>query len=140
MNKKQALAVMDAHIIPVAAERQRRLQKRKRIMLRLYPALKRARAEERAELFQEARRYALSHWAAFTVLGITLSAATYLLREQIFGAASEIPTPVLLLLIPMAVVPGAVLYAQIRGYLGLLLGSKYERDDEVASQRSSSAA
>ena len=38
---------------------------------------------------------------------------------------AHMPTPRLLLLISMAVVPGAVLYAQIRGYLRLLVGTRY---------------
>jgi hypothetical protein len=125
MNKNQALAVMDAHMVPVAAERQRRLQKRQRLMLGLYPVLKRAPPEERGELLEEARRYAVRQWSVYAALGLVLAAATYLLRGQIFGVVPEVPTPRFLLLIAMAAVPGAVLYAQIRGYLSLLVGTRY---------------
>jgi hypothetical protein len=55
MNKNQALAVMDAHMVPVTAERQRWLQKRQRLMLGLYPVLKRAPPGERAELLEDLR-------------------------------------------------------------------------------------
>jgi len=127
MNKDQALAVMDAHMVPVAVKRQRRLQKRQRFMLGLYPVLKRAPAEERAELIQEANRYAFRQWPLYATVGLV--AGIYVLYAQIFGDVSKVRTPTLLLLIAMGVPPAAVLYAQIRSYLSLLVGARYERAD-----------
>jgi hypothetical protein len=56
--------------------------------VRHYPVLKRAPPEERIGLFQEARRYAFGQWTAYATLGLVAAAATYILREQIFGGVA----------------------------------------------------
>jgi hypothetical protein len=133
MNKKQALAAMDAHMVPVAAKRLSWFQKRQRFMLCMYPALKRAPPEERADLLAEARRYALKQWTAYAAIGLVVVVAIYLLREQIFGTASDVPSSTMLPLFVLAVVPGATLYIHISGYLRLLIGSKHEQDHDTTS-------
>jgi hypothetical protein len=135
MNKNQAIAKIDALMVPVAAERQRRLQKRQKFMLRLYPVLKRAPPEERAELLKEARGYAFCQWAVYVTFGFLVAVFTYGLRDQIFGATTDVPTSTMLVLFPLCLTPAAVLYAHIRGYLRLLVGAKYEHAHEATSQR-----
>jgi hypothetical protein len=135
MNKNQALAAMDARMVPVIAEHQRRLQKRQRFMLRLYPVLKRAPSEKRAELLQEAARYAFRQWTVYATLGLLVGIGTFLLREQIFGVVVTVPDSIVWLLSAMSVAPAAVLWAHIRGYLALLVGATYEQDHEATSRR-----
>jgi hypothetical protein len=135
MNKKQALAAMDARLTAISVERQLRLQKRQQSMLRLYPFLKHAPPEDRPGLLQEAARYAFRQWTVYATLGLFIAVAIYLVRQQVLGLSTGISALSLLLLIALAAAPAVTLYTQIRGYLRLLVGAKYEVDHESAIRR-----
>jgi hypothetical protein len=73
LTKEQALAVMDAHIIRVEAERRRRLERRAGRLRVLFPILRQVPIEEVMALVDYARRQILRQWT-FYFVAVTLIA------------------------------------------------------------------
>ena len=128
LDKKQALATMDVHIVRAEAERQRRLERRTGRFTTLYPSLRWAPLEAREDLVSEASRNVLRSWLGYTlvlVIAATVFVALYAPAKELtelnaFALASAT-------LAPMALV-GIAFYLRIRFYLRGVVASRYKND------------
>ena len=85
LNKDQALAAMDAHIIRAEAEQSRRLNSRVQRITVMFPSLRSLPAQEREAVVAEARVLAFKHWMFYAILAVTLAGVGLLLafHEQL---------------------------------------------------------
>jgi hypothetical protein len=90
LNKDQALAAMDAHIIRAEAEQRRRLEVRVHRITRLYPALRLVPLEERETVVADARAQVFRRWTLYATTAVVLAASVLLVvfRDRFTGAGS----------------------------------------------------
>jgi hypothetical protein len=128
LDKKQALATMEVHIIRVESERRRRAERRAGRLSALYPLLRSAPLDAREDLLSEASRVALRSWPA-----VVLALATLALLIVPFSEASRVITQlsaralatVLLILMSLS---GLLIYLRIRTRLRVIIGVRYKSD------------
>lgn len=82
LNKEQALAAMDAHIIRAEAEQSRRLDARVQRITAMYPSLRSLAPGEREAAVVEARTLAFRHWPFYAILAVTLAGVGTLVAYQ----------------------------------------------------------
>ena len=77
LTKEQALAVMDAHIIRVEAERRQRLERRFGRFRIIYPVLRQVPLDAIPDLIQEAGRYARRRWTLYLAATFVVAIAAW---------------------------------------------------------------
>lgn len=79
LTKEEALAVMDAHILRVEAQRRRRLERRAGRLRILFPVLREVPIEEVSGLVEHARRKLLRQWTFYLVAIILIAVPCWFL-------------------------------------------------------------
>ena len=82
LTKDQALAVMDAQIIRVEAERRRRLERRVGRFRVMFPILRQVPLEDIGELVEQARRHTVRQWTVYLVAAAYVAVACWFLLLQ----------------------------------------------------------
>ena len=117
LNKQQALAAMDAHIVRVEAERKRRLERRTRRFTILYPALRGVPPEDREAIALRAGKDAARRWplyaiAALAILGI---GAAILVPDNALKSAIVLRVAAAVLVLEIFF--GVIFYRRMRAFI-----------------------
>ena len=125
LNREQALAAMDAHIIRVEAERRRRLERRTRWVTRLYPSLRRVPLDARQDLALEATVRALRSWPVYTMVTLVIaiiSLSFYVPDREVSGVAAFVVAAVTLIVMGT---PAVAFYLRIRSDVERAVADRY---------------
>lgn len=118
LNKDQALAAMDAHIIRVEAERRRRLERRVNYPRMLHPVLRQVPLETIPDLMDRARRYAVRQWTLYLVAACVLAVVTWFLLLRPWLGFGPFRTPVFFSWYLLSMVAlGLTFHLHMRAYL-----------------------
>jgi hypothetical protein len=90
LNKKQALAAMDAHLIRVEAETTRRLERRFGHSRVLYPALREVPLQSIEGLMDEAGRHMRRQWAFYLAIIVIVALVALALFRPLLGLRRSI--------------------------------------------------
>jgi hypothetical protein len=128
LDKKQALATMDVHIIRAEAEQRVRMERRTSRFTRLYPSLRWAPLNAREDLVGEASKSALRSWMSYAI-GIVFVAAAIVpfyapARDATGLKAFELASA---FLIPMSLL-GIGFYLRIRFHIRDVVATRYKND------------
>lgn len=137
LDKKQALATMEVHIIRAEAERRRRLERRTRLHTVFYPSLWRAPLEAREELLADARKSALHSWSgcALGLIVIGLIAGLIFVPDRTIGAVTALQVAAGTLMIVS--IPAISFYLRIRSHIDVAVSARYK--DRISELRAPGA-
>jgi hypothetical protein len=126
LDKKQALATMDVHIIRAEAEHRRRLERRTSRFTTLYPSLRRAPVEAREDLLDEAGRSALRSWPTYALGLVTVAALIVPFYAPVRAISHLKATELASAMLILVSILGITLYLRIRSHLKHLVAVRYE--------------
>jgi hypothetical protein len=117
LNKQQAMAAMDAHIMRVEAERKRRLERRTRRFTFLYPALNDVPPEEGEAIALRAGQHAARRWPlyAIAVLALIGIGSAILLPDDTLKSA--IVLRVAAAVLGLEIFFGVIFYRRMRAFI-----------------------
>jgi hypothetical protein len=125
LNRAQALAAMDAHIIRVEAERRHHLQRRTRWITRLYPSLRRVPLDARQDLAMEATVRALRSWPVYTMVVLVIAVIIlpfHLPDREVSGVAAFVVAAVTLIAMGT---PAIAFYLRVRSDVERAVADRY---------------
>ena len=133
LDKKQALATMEVHIIRAESERRRRMERRAGRLTVLYPPLRSAPLDARENLLREASRAALRSWPAVALAFATLALIIvpfYESARAITHLSARGLATVLLILMALSAL---LIYVRVRSNLKDIIGARYKSANGSAS-------